>query len=387
MPVNEDMSLLEGREVEVADEEDEEPGKEGEVESGETPDEEEESEEEPEKLESDEDAELPESPFKRPGIKELKADFPDIFRKYPEMKDVIFREREFTSLFPTVDDAKEAVEDTEAFEIIRDAALTGDPMPVIDSLATTDKAAFRTFAVDFLNSVYKKDPEVYQEAITPHFESLLRQAYKAGDENLRNSVANVAQWLFGDDGEAIAKGSKTISKLGELKKEQETLKAKKDNDFATNFRAAAGEISGSFERSVKSEALKGFDPDKIFSPLVREKLVEEIIRQLNNTLKDSKAHQTVMRARWKKAGQKGFSKEEKSKILSTLLARARPLIPKIREEVRQSALGKSGRSQTRMEPIKRSEKITPGRPPNSSNMRIVEKKDYRKMSDEDIIAM
>lgn len=386
MPVDEDMSLLEGREVEVTDDEDEEPGeeRETETESGETTEE----EEEPEKVESDlDDAELPESPFKRPGIKELKADFPDIFKKYPEMKDVIFREREFTSLFPTVDDAKEAVEDTEAFEIIRDAALTGDPMPVIDSLATTDKAAFRTFAVDFLNSVYKKDPEVYQEAITPHFESLLRQAYKAGDENLRNSVANVAQWLFGDDGEAIAKGSKTLSKLGDLKKEQETLKTRKDNEFATNFRAAAGEISGSFERSVKSEALKGFDPDKIFSPLVREKLVEEIIRQLNNTLKDSKAHQTVMRARWKKAGQKGFSKEEKSKILSTLLARARPLIPKIREEVRQSALGKSGRSQTRMEPIKRSEKITPGRPPNSSNMRIVEKKDYRKMSDEEIIAL
>ena len=161
-----------------------------------------------------EPAEPPKVPFSRPSIKDIKTKYPSFFEDFPDVKEAIFREARFTQYFPTVEDAKESFTDNEAFTVLSDAALAGDRAPILQSLSKTDAKALQGFSASFLPNLYNQDPEAYSVAVTPLFENLLRQAYKSGDYNMKNSALNLGHYLFGDDGEDSVLGKKTISKVG-----------------------------------------------------------------------------------------------------------------------------------------------------------------------------
>ena len=213
---NEDVNLLDLEETEVeseekSDEESEEKDEVGEIEV-------EKDEEEGE--ETDEEDKKPDIPFDRPSIKEIKTQFPDFFDKFPALKESFFREVEFTKLFPTVEDAKEAFEDNEAFTVLSDAALSGDPVPLLESIGKTDEKALETFSLSFLPSLYKKNQELYSQAITPIFENLIRTLFKDKDENTRNAALVLADFLFPGNSEDVASGKKTFSKQEKLNEER-----------------------------------------------------------------------------------------------------------------------------------------------------------------------
>jgi len=72
--------------------------------------EEEKKEEAKEEEEEEEEEELELGP-RRPSFKEIKEKYPDFFKTFPELREAFFRESEYTKIFPTVEDAKEALED------------------------------------------------------------------------------------------------------------------------------------------------------------------------------------------------------------------------------------------------------------------------------------
>jgi hypothetical protein len=344
----------------------------------------EETEEEGEEDEETE-SEPPKVPFSRPSIKDIKAKYPEFFKDFPDLKDAIFREARFTQYFPTVEDAKESFEDNEAFTVLSDAALAGDSAPLLESLHKTDAKSFKAFTASFLPNLYKRDEEAYSVAVTPLFENFLRQAYKAGDENMKNSALNLAQYLFGDDGEASVLGKKTLSKVQAIL--EEGTKTIKERDAATteSFRKAAGYVSDEVNKNMRILVNKDFDPDKVFTKSIRELLITEIVSKIDRQLVLDKAHVTVMGSRWKRARSNGYTDDDKSKLISTYLARAKSLIPSIREQVRQAALGKSIKAADKTrERVKAPEKeVNQGAPPRGT--RQTQTRDYSKMSDREIL--
>lgn len=347
---------------------------------------------EEEKTETDEEDEQAEDiklPNDRPTIKAIKAEFPDFFTKFPELKDAYFREIEFTKLFPTVEDAKEAFEDNEAFNNLSESALSGNPVPLLESIEKTDPKAFELFTVSFLPSLYKKNQEAYNAAVTPIFEGLVRQMYRNSDENLRNTAENVAQFLFGDDGKSILDGKVTFSKTAKLSEEQQKLNSERESRNATAFRESVTYVESEIDKNLKAIILRDFDPNKVFSKFMRDQLATEVVKRIKNQLGQDAGHRSVMSSRWKRAKNNGYSAAEKDKIISTFLARAKSLIPINSEKVRSLAAGKQIKAaddkRSRLAPVKR--EVLGGRASsgNGRESRSIEKKDLRKMSDIDIL--
>src|ERR1700734_523018 len=167
---------------------------------------------EDEEVESESEEEPEEEPVKipydRPTVKEMNEKFPGLFKEFPGLKEAFFREAQFTKLFPTVDDAQEAFNDNEAFNSLSDSALSGDPVPLIDSIEKADKKALEVFSAGFLPALYKKSPEVYSTVLAPILQNLVRQFYQSGkDDNIKNAAIHLADFLYGDDGESIVKGT------------------------------------------------------------------------------------------------------------------------------------------------------------------------------------
>lgn len=338
--------------------------------------------------ESDEDSEedkQPDIPFDRPTVKAIKTEFPEFFTKFPALKEAFFREVEFTKIFPTIEDAKEAFEDNEAFSTLSDSVLAGDPSKLLESVEKTDSKAFKLLASSFLPALYKKDPEAYHEAVTPLFENLVRAMYKSSDENVKNSAINVARFFGWNDAEDIAEGKKTISKNRELSEEQKNLQQEKDSRTAVQFRESYSRVSTKIESAMTTLILRDFDPEKTFSKFMRNQLIIEVAKRIGKQLESDKGHLAVMGSRWKRAKLNGYTGDDESKIISTYLARAKSLIPSTSNKVRTLANGKRIESSdvrsNKSAPVKR--EVNGGRVPSKSDNGSP--KDYRKMTDMEIL--
>ena len=339
--------------------------------------------------ESEEDTTKPDIPFDRPTISEIKAEFPDIFKKFPSLKEAFFREVEFTKIFPTIEDAKEAIQENEAFTTLSDSALAGDPAPLLKSLEETDKKAFETFSMSFLPELVKKNSDLYSQVVTPLFQNLIRSVYAEKDDNSKNAALVIAEWIFGSDGEAVAKGLKSVAKNVQLSEEQKKLKTDKDQRLTGAFIESSRKVELATDKALEALILRSasFDPDKVFAPALRRMGTQEVIKKIKEQLKADKGHMTVMASRWKRARSNGYTSDDESKISATYLARAKSLIPGIASKVAEAMLGTKKRAAEKqgeravVHPRQNNSGFSGGR----QNGQVRTQKDYSKMSDLDIL--
>ena len=342
------------------------------------------------KIEDEEEEEPVKIPFDRPTIKDIKAKYPEIFKDFPELKEAFFREAEFTKFFPTVDDAREAHQENEAFTVLQESVLSGDPIPLLDSVEKTDSKAFEILSLSFLPSLYKKNQDLYSQAVTPLFQNLVRTLHGDRDENVRNAALVIADYLFGSDGAAIAEGKKSVAKILELTAEQKKIKDEKESSSAISFRNSAGRVEDTIIKSIESLVFKNpsYDPNKVFSTFLRKQGAQEIVKRIMDHLGHDQGHLSVMAARWKRARANGYTSDDESKIISTYLARAKPLIPDACSKVSAAMLGtKSKAADDRRDKTKTySRENHSGKESDlKGNGRQPEKVDYSKMTDLEIL--
>jgi len=294
---NEDANLLEG------DDDETDAGVLDTEETGDTKEDKrlEEDTEDQDKTEQEE--ELPKIAFDRPTITEIKAKYPDFFKDFPQMKESYFREIKFTQLFPTFEDAQEAFNENEAFTTLSDSVLTGDPAALLESIGKTDTKALEVFSTSFLPTLYKKNPELYSQAMTPVFQNLIRSLYADKDENTRNAALLLSDYIFGSDGEAVAKGQKSLARNTQPSEEQKRIKDQREQNLTTAFRTAVGRVENGINRSLETMISKSvsFDPNKVFSPALRRLGTKEVIQKVMSQLEHDAGHMSVMQARWKRA--------------------------------------------------------------------------------------
>ena len=351
-------------------------------------DEEDKEESEEDEEENPEDSEKPNIPFDRPTIKEIKTKFPDLFKEFPTLREAYFREAAFSELFPTVEDAKEAFNDNEAFTTLSDAVLSGDPEPLLESIEKTDKKALEVFSLSFLPALMKRDNELYSTVVTPLFQNLVQQLFKDKDENTRNAALVLADWIFGSDGEAIAQGKKSVAQSIKPTEEQAKIKTQKEAANSTAFRQSAGKVQGTVERGLESLIFKSpsFDPDKVFSPSLRRMGAQEVIKQIMAQMSKDSGHMAIMAARWKRARANGYTADDESKIVSAYLARAKSLIPGAASKVSSAMLGtKKAASVVKSDKVRTFSKENNSGRSSGSNGKSSSQLDYSKMSDIDIL--
>ena len=385
-----DQAVEQEKEVETP-KESVEAKEEEEVKEEEVKEEEQEEEKEEEEEQEEEEEEPKKIPYGRPTIREIKAKYPDFFKDFPSLRDAFFREQEYTQLFPTVEDAREAFEDIEAFRNLQDSVLSGDPKPLLDSIEQADSKALGKFAASFLPSLYKRDTALYTEVVTPLFENMVRSMYQqgmtSGDSDLANAALHASKYLF--DTEEVASGKKSVSRRREESPEEKEVEEQRRALNLERYQEFYKSVASEIDQSLRSIVSRDFDPDGVFTPFLKRKCIEEVIDQVGAALEADANHMAVMKSHWTRAGRNGYSRESKDKIVAAYLARARSLIPAIRDKVRREALGttvKASRKTKEAAENKRSPKESPtGAPPSKPTSVDARQIDWRKTSDLDFL--
>jgi hypothetical protein len=145
-----------------------------EVEEPEEEEDEEEVEEEDE--EEKEDEKLP-SKYHRPIFSEIKKEFPDFFKKFPDLRETYFRESKYSTIFPTVEDAEEALAKTEAFDAIDSDLRKGSTKALFDTIFQIDQEAGMKVVENFLPQIYQKSPDLYYGIVSPLIEGFVKNLF------------------------------------------------------------------------------------------------------------------------------------------------------------------------------------------------------------------
>jgi hypothetical protein len=312
----------------------------------------EEEDEEKEELEEDEKLEEEEEEEETVArASEIKKEFPDFFKKFPEVRAAIYRDQQYSEIFGNPKDAAVAAERSELLaQIEKDIIEEGDPEKLLKSVSESNKESFEKVAFRVLPYLQANHKDLYYEVAATPIKQLLRAAWREGrgkETDLGRAAAFIHKFFFGDyefdaktKGEAGKFGLKGEEKESQEKREYrerlQQLEQREYDDFSRS-------VDASYVNKMSKFIREALDKDERLGEYTKTKLVEDILSGVKNQLAKDPRHINQLRSLFKQARMGGYSSEFKSRIINTALARAKSLVPSLRSRLVAEALGKANR--------------------------------------------
>lgn len=299
----------------------------------------------------------------RPTYNAISRKFPEFFKEFPEIKEMMGREQEYAKRFPTVELADEALDKSNEFDQIADHLADGNVRGLLDTVASVSDDALSAVVDKFLPSLMQKDQNLYLKAITPSLANFVAQFFKHGveknDKNIQNAALIASEWIF--DTEDYATGKKKYSNPQEAERDPERIKLNKEREKFLNTKLADLQSSVVQVAETKlyakiDEGLKGLHGLNDFTKnTIREKIYNEI----GQRLQADKTHMKLMTGIWGRARREQYDAPVwKPRLVTAYLARALALVPSVRAKVVGQALESrkaavnQGRDKQRQQPIR-----------------------------------
>lgn len=344
--------------------------------------------------------------YEKPTIAQLKEKYPDILKTFPALRDVYYREKAYSELFPTMEDARAASEDSESFGNIRRGVLEGNLNNFFSAVKEASPESLDKIAGNILPTLNRISPELHEKATIPLLENLVRAVYREGarfgdseqGNNFRNSALWIAQFLFGEGSNDIVSGKKSLvpipdakSPVTEQQKELDRIKGERASEFLTSTEQG---IFSSLKDKIMERGFQNklkIDPDGVMTDFMKTTIADRIMQEVQSTLAKDPAHMRYMKGLWTKANEAGYTSDWKSRITNAYLERAKSLVPAIRNRLVAEALGTGAAlNNKKLDASKKlAKRVEPGNggqaPNGKAKVYNAKQIDYRKTSDMDIL--
>jgi hypothetical protein len=339
---------------------------------------EEESETKEESTEEDEEEDTDEEKITRPSWKEIKEKYPEI-AKNKEFREVYFREKAFSEIFPTVEDAKEAGEKARVLEVFDASLIDGDPSYLVQNLSPKSLEGFTNKVLPALRNLNK---DLFLKATAPVLVDIVNNIHEhaltKGDKNLETSVLNICNWLFGDFKIPPRMGGRVDP---EVEREKKTLQQERANLLLGQRKEFTGKVERSIGRQLTKLVSEGLGIDNEF---VASSIVKETIDKVKSTIYSDKDFIARVQSIYAQAERAGYSPEYATRVVSAYLGRAKGIALKARAELKASALRKQS-SKGSGEDTKRVVRTEKGTRESSKKSDKVDLRNTRLLSDLDIL--
>lgn len=358
--------------------------------TSEEPEEKVEGQDEDEEVEEDEEKpeEIPET---RLSFKEINAKYPQLFKDFPELRTVMAKEYQFSQVFPTVSDAKEALAKAETFDFVDQSLARGEAKPFIDHFRKNPEA-FNGFMGNFVKEIRANHNEAYTKMVFPAIKQILKSTLGEGkgknDLNLQKAALIVARNLWGSEYQNILgqkdEPAKPEKSERELELEQQLEESHKNEQqrfhrgvYEAGMSALNTVLQNGFLRTLKMPEFKG----KTLTLGQKEYITKKSLETLGVQLNKNGAHVANMKSLFSKAAKAGFAGEWTARVSTAYLAGAKNLLPAIQQRLIAQELNGVEEKKTTKQPIGEVKKGTKG---NSNS--LVEKLRKGEISEEDFLA-
>lgn len=319
-------------------------------------------EEEPEKLDLKEDENLDiEAP---PRKKEILKEYPELFKKFPFLEKMMYRDRQITELFGSFDDAKEIAEKSEVFNNFERQLLSGNTEEILREVKSADEKAFNIIVDDYLPTLAKVDKDAYFHVVGNLNKRLImemvQEANDTNNDDLKQAALIVNQFIFGS-----SKFTPPTLRV-EKKSDDKTSEAEKERlEFVKErFETARDDLQTRVDNTLRATITEYIDPKGNMSSYVKKNAVADAMKILSSSIASDKSTVNNLDRLWRSAFEDKFSKESLSKIQSFYLSKAKGNLKNAILKARAEALKDSSSPKREKEDEETEER------PQSSNRRM-----------------
>ena len=308
-----------------------------------------------------------------PRKKEILKEYPELFKKFPFLEKMMYRDREYSELFGSFDDAKEIAEKSENFSNFENQLLSGNTEEVLRSVKEADEKAFNIIVDDYLPTLAKVDKEAYFHVVGNLNKRLImemvQEANDTSNDDLKQAALLVNQFVFGTA--KFTAPTLRVEKSIESDTERSEVEEERLSFTRERFETARDDLQSRVDNTLRATISDYIDPKNNMSSYVKKNAVADAMRLLSSAIADDPSVVKSLDRLWRSAFDLKFSKESLSKIQSFYLSKAKGNLKNAILKARAEAL-KDSRPESRTKETDEQEEeensrrpartITPGRP-------------------------
>jgi hypothetical protein len=273
-----------------------------------------------------------------PRKKELLSKYPKILKEFPWFEKMIYRDKQYTELFGSFDDAREVYEQSQTVaEFTRELA-SGNIENILKQVKTDAPRSFDKIVDNYLLALSNVDPQAYLEVASNVGKVIIREIAKAARQNNDDELNKVAvelnKFLFGTTEYTPPKprvSEKDENEDSEAKRERETF-------YRERFESVRDDLQTKVDNILRNTISDYIDPKNEMTGYVKKHAVRECLQSLHNTVKSDKAFRNLLDRLWQDAFSKKFSADTQRRIQSAYLGKSKGLLPAVIKKARAEAL-------------------------------------------------
>jgi len=260
-----------------------------------------------------------------PRKKAILKDFPELFKKYPFLEKMMYRDKQYSELFGSFDDAKEIAERAESFNELESQLLSGNTEQILREIKDTDSKAFDLIVDDYLQSLAKVDKDAYWH-VTGNLNKRLimemwEEANSSGNEDLKQAALLVNQFVFGTN--KFTAPSRRVQKNEEADKAKDEIEQERLSFVRERYESSRDEMQTRVDNKLRATIADYIDPRGSMSDYVKKNAVKDAMTYLGETLSNDESISNNLKKLWRDAFDSKFSRDSLSRIESFYLGRAR----------------------------------------------------------------
>ncbi len=308
-----------------------------------------------------------------PRKKDIVAKYPKFFQDFPFMEKLMFRDRQYTELFGSFDDAKEIAGRAQNLQEFETDLLSGDTTKVLASVKQANPKAFDKIVDGYLDTLAKVDKEAYLDVVSNigkyFIKSMASQARADSNEDLQKAALLLNQYLFGSNNYTPPK--QRVSETEDAGKK--AIEDERRAYIAERFNTSRNELQSKIDNTLKSTIAEYIDPKGEMSPYVKKNAIKDALQNIHSVIGQDTAFSRNLTRLWEAAYADKFSQNSLRKIQSIYLGRSKQnlgaVIRKARAEALKDAVPSSRKGEEKEDSdseTTRKSHPTPGRPRQSS---------------------
>lgn len=321
-----------------------------------------------------------------PKKKAILEAYPDFFKKFPAVEKMIYRDREYTEMFGSIEDAKELVARSEEFSAFEASLLSGNTEDVLKKVKEADPKAFDKIVDNYLEVLKKVDndafldvSEVFSRRI---IKGMIATAKKNNDEKLHDAAVGLHEYLFGDRNWKEPTPRVPIEKdaeKAELDKERQEFMTQKFND-------ARDGLQKRVDNTLRSTIADHIDPRGVMSAYEKKNAINDALNRIHAKIGEDKVFIKNLQRLWGNAFGKNFSSDTIDAIRKNYLGKSTPILNTVLKEIRAEVIkGKTRRNSEEEEkettPREPRKTINAGRPSQQSGKKANERQPGESIQD------
>lgn len=268
---------------------------------------------------------------------DIKKKYPDFGKDFPDVKNALFREQQFTEAFADPNDAKDAAEQIATFnQISSDVVGKGNIIDLLKQVETSNKNSYEKIIYSILPHLQESNKDLYYDIVARPIKQLLRSAWVKGEgskTDLGKAAYHIHKFFFNDD-----KFDDKVKAEGNIEKETKTTKEKELEEKLSRLEQGEenkflNSVDDSYVGKMKSYVRDGLDKDERLTEWTKSKITDDVLREISTQLKKDTRYTGTLSSLIKQARNNGFTNDFKSRIINTALARAKSLVPEVRKRI------------------------------------------------------